>query len=337
MGALYYNYVVFNNIEGKLRLKENGYYTMCLRDLDNVEGVEPVYFPLQHKSIILRILYNIHNSKKINKYINLPFKSLWWPYIIRNTFKIKKPICFVFLGRMSLPFITFIKQSFKDSKAVLIFRDLRKVTEKYFPDLPDNPIFDLQFTIDRSEAKKYGWIHFDEFESKPSVLVTGDYPESDVFFAGKAKDRLQRLIKAYDILSGAGLRVKYYLTGVPEKDQVQRDGITYAKKFMPYSEMLSHTINSRCVLEINQEEAVGYTSRFLEAVMFNKRLITDNKDVKRSKFYDPNYIHYITKVEEIDPSFINNGTEVNYRYNGEFSPIHLIKQIDRELIKRNAE
>lgn len=331
MNNLNHNFVVFNTVEGKLGLKEDGYCTICLRDLDGIDGIETVYYPLYHKSYITRLLYNIHNSAKINSHIKLPLKNLWWPYIFNNKFKNDKPLCFVFIERMSLSYIRFLKKKYPQSKAVLIYRDIRKITQKNYPHHPDNPIFDYQFTIDSKEADKYGWIHFNEFESKPDVKISPDYPESDVFFAGKAKDRFERLLKAYKILTKAGLKVKYYLTGVPKKSQIELPGVIYADKFMSYSEMLYHTVNSKCVLEINQEEAVGYTSRFLESVMFNKRLITDNQDVKKSKFYNPEYIQCIDNVENIDPQFIISKTSVDYKYSGEFSPIHLIEKIDEVL------
>lgn len=332
---LSYNYVVFNQIEGKLQFNEDGYYTICLRDLDKFPDIRPVYFPLQHKNVLLRLLYNIHNSRKVNKILKLPFKHIWWPYMFDDKFQNEHPLCFVFIERMPIEYIKYLKKRYPRSKAILIYRDLRFVTETLFPKHPDNPVFDFQFTIDAREAKKYNWIHFEEFESKPEVKTDPAYPESDVFFAGKAKDRLERLLKAYDIFTKAGLKVKYYLTGVPNESQIELSGVIYADKFMSYSEMLYHTVNTRCVLEINQKEAVGYTSRFLESVMFNKRLITDNQDVTKSKFYNPDYIQCIDKVENIDPKFIINENPIDYKYNGEFSPIHLIEKIDEILTNGN--
>lgn len=334
MKELSYNYIFFCVIEGKMRLNPDEYYTICTRDLDKVDGVEAVHYPLWHKPYWLRVLYTIHNSRKINQKINLPLKKLWWPHIFKGKFANEKPLCFVFEQRMPIAYIEFIKKRYPRSKAVLIYRDLRKITQTSFPDLPDNPVFDLQMTIDAREAKQYGWGHFDEFESKPEVKISSNYPESDVFFAGKAKDRLPRLLRAYDIFTKAGLKVKYYLTGVPEADRKPLAGVEYADKFMTYTEMLYHTVNSRCVLEINQAEAVGYTSRFLEAVMFNKRLITDNQDVKKSKFYSPENILCIKDIKDISADFVINNNPVDYKYNNEFSPIHLIEKIDEELIKR---
>lgn len=334
MNELDYNYVFFCLVEGKTRLNPDRYYTICTRDLDTAEGVEAVHFPMWHKPHWLRVLYSIHNSKKINRKVNLPLKKLWWPFIFKGEFSKKKPLCFVFEERMPIDYIEYVKNRYPNSKAVLIYRDLRKITHILYPNHPDNPVFDLQMSIDAREAEKYGWGHFDEFESKPEVEISSNYPESDVFFAGKAKDRLPRLLQAYDIFSKAGLKVKYYLTGVPESDRKPLPGVEYADRFMTYTEMLYHTVNSRCVLEINQAEAVGYTSRFLEAVMFNKRLITDNQDVKKSKFYTPENILCIKDIDNITADFVKNDTPIDYKYNNEFSPIHLIEKIDKELTKR---
>ena len=164
--------------------------------------------------------------------------------------------------------------------------------------------------------------------------MADNYPLSDVFFAGYVKDRLPNLLKAYDIFTNSGLIVHYYLTGVKPEDRVDLPGVEYAEKPIPYYDMLYRTVNSRCVLEFMQKGAVGNTSRFLEAVMFNKKLITNNLSIKDSKFYDPRFIQVVDNASEIDPGFIVNNQNVDYRYNGEFSPIHLIEQIDNELTKK---
>lgn len=334
MKKLYYNYVVFNTFESGLKLNPNGYYTICLRDLDDIEGIEPIYYPLQHKNIVLRFLYSIHHSKKINKYIRLPFKQIWFPYMFSGNFNNTKNLCFVFVGRLSLEYCNYLKHKYPNCKLVLLYRDLKMVTDKLHPNLSNNPIFDIHMSIDAVESDKYGWIHFDEFESKIEVPRSSNYPESDIYFAGKAKDRLARLMRAYEIFTNAGLKCKYYLTDVPYSKRKDLPGVEYADKFMSYTEMLYHTVNSRCILEINQEEAVGFTSRFLEAIMFNKRLITDNKDVMKSKFYTPENILCVNNIDDINPSFVTNDNLVNYHYKNEFSPIHLIEKIDTELVKR---
>jgi len=333
LDGLKYNYVIFNSVDSKLRYNEKGYYTICVNDLLSFNNIKVIWAPLSESNHVLRYLYNIHLSARINNKIRLPFKKIWNPLYFKNTFKDNKPICFVLMDRIPISCCTYLKHKYPNSRFVAMYRDVIKITQELYPDHPNNPIFDLQMTIDKKEAKKYNWFHFDEFESKINVPISEDYPLSDVFFAGKAKDRLPRLLEAYSIFTKAGLKCSYYLTGVLPEDRVELPNVVYADKFMPYSEMLYNTVNSRCVLEINQEEALGYTSRFLEAVMFNKRLITDNLAVKESKFYSPENIQCVSNVSEIDPEFVKNNNVVDYHYNNEFSPVHVIKKIDSELIK----
>lgn len=330
MNTLHYNYVIFNSIDSKLRYDPNGYYTVCMRDLDDVDGVNCINVPLSHLPFSVRYIYCAHYSSILN-IVNLPFKKLWYPLYFKNTFKNDKPLCFIILNRVPIDYLHYLKNKYENSKFVILYRDLRRVTESMFPNHPDNPIFDLQMTIDKNEAIKFGWKHFEEFESKIEVPISKDYPLSDIFFAGKGKDRLPKLFKAYEILTQAGLKCSYYLTHVPESKRIELPGVEYADRLMPYSQMLYYTVNSRCVLEINQGGAVGYTSRFLEAVMFNKRLITDNQAVKESKFYSSENIQCISDICKISPEFVTNTTPVDYKYKDEFSPIHLIEMIDKEL------
>ena len=59
---------------------------------------------------------------------------------------------------------------------------------------------------DEAESKEYNIPHFDEFESAIEITREKEF-ESDVFFAGKAKDRLPLLSRAYNQLTKAGLKV----------------------------------------------------------------------------------------------------------------------------------
>lgn len=96
--------------------------------------------------------------------------------------------------------------------------------------------------------------------------------------------------------------------------------------------MLYHSVNSRCILDINQENADGYTSRFLEAVMFNKRLLTDNKSIASSEFYSEDNIQIIDNYQHINTSFVRNNKAVDYHYTGQFSPVNLLFKIEKILL-----
>ena len=335
---LHYNYVVFNSSDGnKLKRNSDGYYSICMAEAEGHPNVKVVSQPLDYAPFGIRALYAIHTSAKIAHVVKLPFKKRWYPYFFKNDFKTPLPLCFVILNH-SIPvsYFQYLKQSFPNCRIVLLHRDLLKVCKRLAPDLPMNPILDLEMTFDVGESEQYGFPHFDEFESLVDV-VPAEEPECDVYFAGKGKDRLPLLLKMYEKLTTLGLKCSYYLTDVPLEKRVVKPGIVYAERFMTYREMLQHTVDSRCILEINQGGADGYTSRFLEAVMYNKKLLTNNHFIKRSKFYRTDYIKCFDNDCNIDIEFIKDETPVDFGYNGEFSPLRMIERVDEELVKRYGD
>ena len=331
---LNFNYIFFtgsNNLSTQDGRKE--YVSICLRDLERMEAIHLVNFPLDYTSYPVKRFAYLYQSRKLAKYIKLP-QCLLYPFFFKKTIVEEKPLCFVVLDRYFITgkYLSYLKKQYPTARFVLLHRDLMRFCRQNAAEgLMDWPYFDLEMTFDSNEAKEYGMSQFDEFESKIEVPISDDYPRSDVFFAGYVKNRLPNLMKAYEIFTKAGLKVEYYLTGVKLEERVAHPGIEYADKPIPYYEMLYRTINSRCVLEFMQDGAVGNTSRFLEAVMYNKKLITNNASIKDSKFFDPRFIQIVKDASEIDPSFLFKDVDVDYHYNGEFSPIHLIEQIDNEL------
>lgn len=133
------------------------------------------------------------------------------------------------------------------------------------------------------------------------------------------------------------MKCHFIVTHAAEDEKQLRDGVIYTNAFIPYIDMLNMTVNSNCVFDTQQEGYVGFSSRFLEAVMYNKRLITDNPSVLKSQFYNPKNIQYVDNIAKIDPKFVKQSSPVDYHYNAEFSPIHLVEQIDRELTMKASK
>lgn len=335
MSELKYNYVYFNSPEGnRLKRNPNGYFTICAEDMEKDERIIVVSQPLDCAPYFLRLLYAIHHAERINQKIRLPFKKIWFPLYFKNVFNNKKPMCFIIHSTLPFDYFKYLKKHYPDCKLVLLHRDLKWVCDKRAPGLSQHSILDLELSIDKRESEKYGFIWFSEFESKIDIRPA-EKQESGVFFAGKAKDRLPLLMDIYRKLTEAGIDCRYYLVGVPVEQQTPHSGVVYSDKFMPYREMLEHTVNTGCVLEVNQEGADGYTSRFLESVMFNKKLITNNAAIKETKFYSEDKIRYFKTAEDIDVEFVRSGSRgVDYHYNNEFSPLRMIEKVDSELVKK---
>lgn len=329
-----YNYVIFNYTDSISSFdEEEDYYALCLRDLKNRNDIILNHIPLQEKSSFIRFLYRLSNWRFWGKVCyHLRLQKLWYPYIYENVFQDDKPICFVCLRYPSIDYLRYLKKRYPNSKIVKMSRDIIRTQREIYEKYSKANIFDLWLSYDKNDCKEYGFLHFDEFESKIEISASEQFPTSDFFFAGRAKDRYSLLVELYDKLEQQGFNCLFYLVGVKEADKMKRKGIKYADTPMSYLDMLRYSINSKCLLDINQEGALGYTSRFIEAVMFDKYLLTNNIDVTKSKFYNSNYIKVINKIEDIDASFINGHTP-EYNYDGDFSPLKRIEYIDKMLSK----
>ncbi len=315
-----YNYVVFNNVDGGFWLANaDGYYSICMQDLQGLDDVRVVGSPVDYKSKLVRFFYRIHTSAFTNKIISFPFKDKWYPLYFNDKFENTKPLCFILIANPPLDYLRYLKNKYPDAKFVKFYRDLVHTQLKYYDSYVKSHIIDYWVTYDEIEAKKYGMYYYHEIESKIE-LDSNNEIYYDVFFAGRAKKRLPRLIEAYDYLSSKGLKCYFYLTGVSNRDRIPRSGINYSNKLMSYKQMLLHNSHAKCLLEINQENAVGYTARFLEAVMYDKKLITDNLNIKNSEYYKYGFIQCFTNIQDINISFVKDNTKVDYNYQNDFSP-----------------
>lgn len=325
-----YKYVFFDS--------RDDYFETALSDVKKIAGTKIYRYELDGSHKILRYVYQA--QKRILKGSNLGKATLklWYPLLHRQSKENESPICFVFSAKY-YPLIVggytrYLRKKYNDCKIVVVLRDTILHQDKTFPDfsfqsLKDN--CDLILTANRYDAEQYGMVKFDSFCSNVHVDDAPDYPLSDVMFVGLAKDRLDTLHRAYRRFTEAGLKCDFYITGVPAEKRLTNTDIEYADRPMSYREMLYRTKNSRCLLEVTQGGSDGYTSRFFEALCYNKLLITDNKRVSETKFYNPEFIQLYSSPDEIDTSFIKDDSRVNYNYQDEYSPIRMLELIEREL------
>ena len=65
------------------------------------------------------------------------------------------------------------------------------------------------------------------------------------------------------------------------------------KDYINYNKYLNLVSKSKCILDFNINEQIGLSLRPLEALFFEKKLITNNSDIVNYSFYDKNNIFVI--------------------------------------------
>ncbi|MCM1059371.1 MAG: hypothetical protein NC452_03660 [Eubacterium sp.] len=174
--------------------------------------------------------------------------------------------------------------------------------------------FDVVCTYNAIDAQKYG------FSLAPSRLYNfewvrsdEDIPESDVFFVGLNKNRLDKLLKVYEICTQKGLKCDFYISDVGNDKMKYADKIVYNKR-ISYEEVLKRCKKTKCIVNLIQTGAEGITLRDQEAIGMNKCLITDNPAILDSDFYTREKVIWFDNIEtEIDKVFSHSE---NINWNG---------------------
>ena len=117
------------------------------------------------------------------------------------------------------------------------------------------------------------------------------------------------------------------------KDRISYEGLTF-------TELLRHVLSSKCIAEIMQDNGSSPTTRYTEAMIFEKNLITNCGyfcDERRRT----NNIFYFKDIEDID-KFKNLIVENNSDFNKEdfyslFSINSMINAIQKKLKIRKLE
>lgn len=320
-----YNFVFFQT--------PSDYYRISYNDLKKRDDVLYIDQFLPSKSKLVKILYRLQHSKKVNTLLQIPFKNIWYPNYFKNPFVNNLPICFIVNARWVQQsylqeYILYLKKQYQDSKFVCFYQDLVKTHKGAEPKKIIN-LFDLVLSYDKGDAEKYGFIYHPTVFS--NYIVEKDYniPESDVYFIGIAKDRLKLILDVFFQLKHEGLSCDFYLSGVPADKQIEEDGLNYIDK-MTYKDNLKHVVRTKCILEIVQGKAMGSTVRTWEAIMYDKKLLTNNTSIIEDFYYDRNYVSLIDE-NNIDIEFIKQNISYTNPFKKQISPNKLLDFISHRL------
>lgn len=183
-------------------------------------------------------------------------------------------------------------------------------------------MFDQIYTYSFYDAEKYGFVHSLAYYSK---IVYGSSKDTsyDAFFIANIKNR-SAIINEF-LANGEKNNANnlVYLAG--DTNQIEHN--SYHKiEYMSYIDSLKELMKCKCIIDLNDNNQ-AQSLRYLEAVVYNKKLISNNQNLKKLPFYNEKYMKIIKSIDEIDYKWIKNGEIVDYHYDGQFEPMNLISLI----------
>lgn len=287
-------------------------------------------------SLLYRRLYNYYFSH------NLPFKCLWvliYAHFLKVIAKKKNfsdtdNICFLLLAGgannalLSYGLTKKIKSIFVNSKIVFFINDL--VTKTGQPVYLMKEHADFVYSYDPKDCEKYSLLnHVIPYSNYPFSLVKET--KYDIVFVGAAKDRLKDILSVYFHLSGNGVKCFFIIIDVPKEEQVPATGIYYSGR-ISYRENICLLQKGNCILDIIQGESSGNTIRVGEAIILDKKLLTNNSNTPYNGVFDNSNMRVFDSIENIDIPFLLDKSPIRYNIKEKMYPVDLLHNIDERLI-----
>ncbi len=306
-------------------------------DWENDSRVKSIETNPTGKNKILFILKKIHFSRKLNAKFSLPFKKIWGD-ALKTVDLDKSKINIILIPHGVLSYVDFDylqkEKNHCNIKCCLILLDYwDSIYSARARETVKKGVFDYIFTFDPNDAQKYNFIFYDTpysvlLNKKPKII------ELDLYFVGNAKKRISLLHKVYFDAKSNEIKMKFRISQVKAKDKLD-DGIILYNKPIDYPASLQEMIKANCILEIMDPGQSGATLRYYEAVCYNKKLLTNNKNVVNLPFYDSQYMKVFETPEDIDWEWVKERIPVDYHYDGRFSPKNILDHIISIMEKDN--
>lgn len=316
------------NPDTVLCLEDSSFWKVVFSDiiqLDNIIVISPQVRWKGIKSRAVRTICRAHHSFRLNSIIEIPFKNIWnrYDYVYRLEDSVKRWIFTdTSIRGYSRAFIERLKT--KGVRLHILFLNpvVSSYETNYAMKLVRQGYFELVYTVDRGDAEKYGFIYTNAVYSKKEIMP--DDNRWKIFYIGIAKNRLHELHSIAEFFQET--KSIFYISGVPETEKKALNNVVYNHP-MNYEDVLQVVAKSDCILEVLQPGQKGFTFRTYEALCYDKKLITNNQDIKNQSFYDSKFIKVYTNIDSSFLEFISNGEMPNYNYKGEYSPIKLYKDM----------
>lgn len=235
------------------------------------------------KTFLGRNLKNEKASKKLTSEIN----SLGhFSYIIvnRHDLLIKEQLI--------------ILQSKTENLFSLLWDSLQKI-----PQLENNiDLFRKIYSFDNLDCEQHGFIKIDNF-----YFIRKEGNKSDSFtvsYLGTYDKRIDDVIKFFNFFKEQQIssRAKIYIyhSELHKVKEILPEAVEFIHEIIPFRDSYQFYENSKIILDLAHENQRGLSFRPYEAIGLKKKLITNNPEILKYDFYDPQNIFVVDTGKEIN-------------------------------------
>ena len=164
------------------------------------------------------------------------------------------------------------------------------------------------YSFDEHDINKYHlkkntqFFKFDDVVSKKNVRT--------LYFVGADKGRYDLLNKLSNYCIDHDILFLFQMIPDKEKEYDNTDILSY--DYIEYATVLNNVSCSACVLDICKIGQVGMTFRGMEAIAYDKKIVTNNDNYRNFPFYSPDKIYVINDYKFNGLKEFLNGAEIKY-------------------------
>ena len=193
----------------------------------------------------------------------------------------------IFDGHVRIEFLSWIRRNNPKKRIILWLWNTVDEVKKNLK-LENVPKGIEIWSYSKYDCKKYKINYNTTFFWEKQKKAEGEITQ-DLYFVGKDKGRLQKVKHIDSICRKKGIDFTYHVTKTHKYSLPSRE----YQGYISYSEVQKNIVASKAILDIQVSKTAGPSLRALEAVFYNKKLLTDDKNVKTFKFYNKQNIFII--------------------------------------------
>lgn len=300
------------------------FYEVIHGEIENASYLEPFRFNNHLLQMINRIVY----SRKLRKYFKWMPQKIWEKYHVLSHIQLDKTkTSYIILTYGTdierLHFSELIQKMRREygtnvKFVLMLFDSVNSPLRNQGWDrvLDVSKEFDITATFDKKDAEDYGMLYFTDPYVRRDVDASEEY-EHDLFFVGAEKGRGDYLKKIAEKLIQNHVDAEIRVVGL--KSNQETEGLIKQDGYLKYDDMLKFVVSSNVILEVLCEGQMSASLRYYEAVVYNKKLLTNNPNIRTMPYFDERYMKYFETANDIDINWIKDKSPVDYHYKNDFS------------------
>ncbi|MEO8517207.1 MAG: hypothetical protein ABI426_10695, partial [Flavobacterium sp.] len=173
-------------------------------------------------------------------------------------------------------------------------------------------VFDEIYSFDQKDIKKYGFKETTNYNYiSPTPIHPTKKTKYDVLYIASFDKRMETVLKLKEGFKKAKATFRIIIVGkkttlhkLKNKFSSAIADLELRRKRIGQEDLKTLYTETKIVLDIVRDHQVGLSFRVFEAMAFEKKLITNNKNIINYNFYNPNNILVLENdMYTFDPAF----------------------------------